>query len=310
MGLVLAAQAQQSAQSSLFMLNPFQWNPAYAGLDYSLSATGGFRKQWVDLPGSPATQFLNAHLPLAIAGGGVGLKLENDAYGAERNAMAMVAYNYQMPVWQGVIGFGFGAGVAQRTLDGSKLRTPEGIYNGPVFDHSDGILPLTREQGVVNTFEAGVFYKSEWLEAGISARNLSAPSIRLNTLETTLSRSYIVTLGMHFDLNRLFTIHPSVLVRSDAIQTQTDAAVIVRYRDNIFAGSSLRGYNSNSLDAVAFIAGFKLNDHFTMGYAYDQTLSRLQDVSNGSHEIILTYNLNKAFGQGRLPRIIYNPRSL
>ena len=56
--------AQQPAQYSLYNLNKFNFNPAYAGLDNSLSVTGVYRSQWVGLPGKPVTQNINAHMPL------------------------------------------------------------------------------------------------------------------------------------------------------------------------------------------------------------------------------------------------------
>ena len=58
------------------------------------------------------------------------------------------------------------------------------------------------------------------------------------------------------------------------------------------------------------MGGFKLSEKITLAYAYDLTLSELSQVSNGSHEIMINYNLGKALGKGKPPRIIYNPRNL
>ena len=84
----------------------------------------------------------------------------------------------------------------------------------------------------------------------------------------------------------------------------------MRYNEKFLAGTSFRGYNANSIDAVAIIAGIKLGENISMAYAYDLTLSGLNAVSYGTHEIMLNYNLNKPVGKGRPPKIIYNPRSL
>ena len=77
------------------------------------------------------------------------------------------------------------------------------------------------------------------------------------------------------------------------------AATIVQHQ-NLF----------DSADAVALIGGIKLNEKITFGYSYDLTLSGLSNVSNGTHEVLLNYNLGKQIGQGKPPIIIYNPRSL
>ena len=132
----------------------------------------------------------------------------------------------------------------------------------------------------------------------------------MNTLSFQLDRTYFFNAGYRFDLGKNITLRPSVLVKSNISQTQIDFSLITRYNENIFIGASFRGYQSESLDAVALIGGFKLNEKFTLGYSYDLTLSNLKAVSNGSHEIVINYNMGKQIGKGRPPKIIYNPRSL
>ena len=105
-------------------------------------------------------------------------------------------------------------------------------------------------------------------------------------------------------------ILPSVLTKSDFRQTQMEFSTIVKYNDNIFGGVSFRGYESNSIDALAIIAGFNINEHVTLAYSYDISLSQLNTVNGGSHEVMINYNLNRPIGAGRLPNIIYNPRFL
>ena len=304
---------QQPAQYSLFMMNKLNWNPAYAGLDNSLSATGVYRAQWAGLEGNPITQNVNVHMPLYILSSGIGINLENDELGAERRTTGTVSYNYQLPVGRrGLLAIGLSAGLAQRTLDGSKLRTPDGDYDidASVIIHNDGLLPISQINASAATFGAGIYYYSERFEAGLAARNLSEPIVDLDAISLVLKRTFFFNAGGHFDLGGSLSLHPSLLARSDLAQTQTDIAAILQYNDNIFGGASFRGYNSDNIDAVAFIAGFKLSENVTLAYAYDLTLSTLNQVSNGSHEVMINYNLNKRLGTGRPPKVIYNPRTL
>ena len=307
------AYGQQPAQYSLFMMNKLNWNPAYAGLDNSLSATGVYRAQWAGLEGNPVTQNVNVHMPLYILSSGIGINLENDELGAERRTTGTVSYNYQLPVGRrGLLAIGLSAGLAQRTLDGSKLRTPDGDYDidASVIIHNDGLLPISQINASAATFGAGIYYYSERFEAGLAARNLSEPIVDLDAISLVLKRTFFFNAGGHFDLGGSLSLHPSLLARSDLAQTQTDIAAILQYNDNIFGGASFRGYNSDNIDAVAFIAGFKLSENVTLAYAYDLTLSTLNQVSNGSHEVMINYNLNKRLGTGRPPKVIYNPRTL
>ncbi|MCB0592854.1 MAG: type IX secretion system membrane protein PorP/SprF [Lewinellaceae bacterium] len=310
---VSMAFGQQPAQYSLFMMNKLNWNPAYAGLDNSLSATGVYRAQWTGLEGNPVTQNVNFHLPLYVLSSGIGVNLENDELGAERRTTGTVSYNYQLPVGRrGLLAIGLSAGMAQRTLDGARLRTPDGEYDIPdaVIIHNDDLLPISQINAAAATFGAGLYYYSERFEAGFAARNLSEPTVNLDAISLQLKRAFFFNAGAHFDLGESLSLHPSLLVRSDLAQTQTDVAAILRYNDNIFGGASFRGYNSDNIDAVAIIAGFKLSDNITLAYAYDLTLSTLNQVSNGSHEVMINYNLNKRLGTGRPPKVIYNPRTL
>ena len=309
-------RGQQPAQYSMYMLNQLNWNPAYAGLDHSLSLTGVYRRQWNGLIESnsgdyvgPTSQYVGVHMPLYLASGGVGLQLENDQLGAERWTSVTLAYNYQLFLGSGILSFGIGGGLIQRSLDGSKLRTPDGNYEGnTIIEHNDNILPTGTVSAQVPSFNAGVYFQGEWLEAGLAVRHLVEEKADFTTFSLQLTRNYFFTLGLNFDVGNSFSIHPSAFVRSDFIQTQTDLSVRVRYNDNVFGGLGLRGYNSDNIDAVTFMAGFKLNENINFGYAYDLILSDLNVVSNGSHEIMLNYNLNKRIGAGRLPNIIYNPR--
>jgi type IX secretion system PorP/SprF family membrane protein len=305
--------AQQPAQYSLFSFNTLNWNPAYAGLDHSLSVTGIYRSQWQGIEGNPVTQNVSVHMPLYIIRSGVGINLENDELGAERRTTANLMYNYQLQLGsKSLLTLGASGGYAQRSLDGQKLRTPGGNYTDatPIF-HNDDILPISNIRANVLTFGAGLYFYSERFEAGASVRHLNEPSVQLSDqLSLQLERAYFFSAAAHFDLSSSLSLHPSVLVRSTVVQTQTDLAAIFRYNNNIMGGASLRGYDSNSLDAIALILGFNLSEKISVAYAYDFTLSAINQVSNGSHEIMINYNLNQRIGTGRPPKIIYNPRSL
>ncbi len=313
--LAVLGFSQQPAQYSLYMMNQLNWNPGYAGLEHSLSVTGGFRQQWVGLEGAPSSQFVSAHMPLYIARGGIGIHLENDELGARQQTSSYISYNYQIVSDAGILSLGVSAGFVQFTLDGSKLRTPDGNYlegvGGMVIDHQDGLLPLAAINTMTNTFGAGVYFQSEKLELGLGVRHLNEPSLDLEGLSLPLKRAFFLNAGYQIEASSSLLLMPSLMVQSDLVQTQTNVGLIAQYNENIFGGASYRGAHSTpSQDAVAIIVGFKLSENMKLAYAYDLTLSPLNNVSNGSHEIMINYNLNKRIGSGRPPRVIYNPRSL
>lgn len=312
---LLSQQAQQAAQYSLYNFNRYAINPAYAGLDNSLSVTGVFRSQWTGLEGSPTTQGINLHMPLYFLRGGFGLSLENEVLGAEVNTSMMVAYNYWIELSKkSILTIGLSGGLIQKTIDGTKLRAPGGTYNEPlVFTHNDNFILETKESAQAPTAGIGIYFQTPKLEAGLYINNLLGSSFTINAnqpVDIQLNRNYFFTLAGNLDIGRNLVLRPSLLVKSDEIQFQTDISATVQYNGNIFGGLSLRGYNSDSIDSIVLMGGFKLSEKLTLAYAYDLTLSVLNTVSNGSHEIMLNYNLNKIIGGGTLPKVIYNPRFL
>ena len=305
--------AQQPAQYSMYMWNKYAFNPAYAGMENSLSFTGIYRNQWVGLDGAPETQGVNVHMPFYFAGGGLGIGLENETIGSWRQTMTMVTYDYQAEMGStGVLSIGLSAGLLQRELDGTKVRTPGGNYNEELnlIEHQDPSILEQVQKGTAPTFHAGVFYQSEKLEVGISAMNLLESKVSLSSFGFKPDRTYFAYVGYQLELSRKLVATPSILFKSSTEQTQIDMSVLMRYNENIFFGSSFRGYNSDSRDAIAVMGGIKLSERSMLGYSHDISISKLQTVNSGTHEIMFNYNIGKAIGKGRPPHIIYNPRSL
>ncbi len=307
----LRLAAQQPAQYSMYMLDPMRWNPAYAGLEQSLSLTGTYRQQWTGLEGSPAGQRLSAHLPLYFLSSGFGVQLENDQIGARQFTTVSLAYNYQLRLGAGTLALGGSVAWAQLNLDGSKLRTPDGQYDPEdgIFVHNDALLPTTKINATLNTFSAGLYYQSESLEGGLSVDHLSEPVAALDAVDWQLRRVFYGSVRVHLPLGSNLLLHPSVWGRSDAVQTQLDFSLLAEYNNNIFGGASFRGYSRETIDGLAVIAGFKLSEKVRIAYAYDIPLSRLRTVHNGSHEIMINYNLQQRIGAGVPPPIIYHPRA-
>ena len=313
---VFTAFGQQNGQYSLYMLNKYQFNSAYAGLDNSLSLTGVFRSQWLGLEGSPSMQNVNAHMPLYYLRGGIGLNIENMNIGAQQNLSATMSYSYHMPVGdEGILSIGAGGGFFQKTIDGSKLRTPDGDYqeNIPVINHNDPFLSEISQNAITPIFNAGIYFQTERLEIGASATNLIEPDVSImldDNVNIQLKRHYLLSLAYNWELGNSLSVQPSMMVKSDLQETQVEISTIIEYNDNIFGGVAFRGYNKNTIDAATFLAGTKLSEKITLAYSYDLTLSSYNSVSRGSHEILINYNLNKKIGAGIPPRIIHNPRFL
>jgi type IX secretion system PorP/SprF family membrane protein len=311
LGMVTAfyADGQQWPQYSLYSWNQFAFNPAYAGMDGSLSFTGVFRKQWVGLDGSPSSQHANLHLPVELLNSGFGLYLSNDRIGAEQAVGVGMAYSYRLPLGsETVLAAGINGQWMQYTLNGGRLRTPQGSYEGGGIDHNDGLLPEGRFGASTTELGAGLYLENPRFQLGVSMQNALEPSFSQNDVLYTLDRTYIGFAGTRVDIGRHWQWLPSVLAKSNGTQWQVDWTNLLGYDGNFFGGLTFRGYDRLSVDAFAALAGVRLNDKFFLGYAYDFSISSLRRVNEGSHEVILKYNLRKAIGKQRIPPVIYSPR--
>ncbi len=306
----VAAVAQQPMQQSQYMFNKYQMNSAYAGFDYSLSITGVYRSQWNEFVTAPISQNINAHLPMYLLNGGIGINVVNEQIGYFNNTMGVVSYNYVYESSLGLFSGGLKLGFMQSTLNGSALRSPDGIYEGSIFNHNDQVLSENSNIGIGVQYGAGVYFIGDFFEAGFSVSELPSHTISINDTKVELVPYINFYVETEIMLNDELSLSPSMLIRTDLKETQTDISVIAKLTGNIFGGIGLRGYSSRTIDAGVLIAGWRFNENYKLSYAYDIGLSALRSSHEGTHEILLNYNLNKLIKAGLPPKIIYNPRFL
>jgi len=307
--LTAAAVGQQQGQYSMSALNKYSFNPAYAGLDFSLSANLMYRNQWEGLSGNPSDLHINAHIPYYLWSGALGGIIERQSFGNFSQTSASGSYNFVQSALGGLVSLGGRVGVTTLQLDGESIITPEGEY-GSFVSHNDPILLEAVDQGFGFKWDLGAYYYSKRLEAGVSISQLPQSKINLERFSFDNSTHATGFFQFNFDLVNEIELMQSILLKTDFNQVQTELSSIFRINGNIFGGINLRGYNSQSMDAMAIIVGMKLGDHYTLSYSYDVGLSQLRRTHEGTHEILLNYNLRKIIGTGQPPKIIYNPRYL
>lgn len=302
--------AQQVEQYSMQALNLEQYNPAYTGIKQAIEVKGVLRRQWTSFPGSPSATVLNAHMPLFIARGGIGLNFKKLNIGAQQNTAIGISYSFHQPLNSGILSGGINLMYSQFQLDGSLIRTPDGDYSEPGFiNHHDQKLVKEISSIDIPHLSLGVAYIGENFKSGVSLLNANQPIGKKDSLSYTYNRHLLFNTAFKISLGSNITLRPSVIVRTDFKKVQTEITALFEYNDNITLGVAFRGYNSNTIDAVPIITGIHLNDYLSLYYSYDVGLSRLRTSHTGSHEIMLNYSLSKTIGKGKPPIIIYNPRT-
>ncbi len=292
------------------MLDKYQHNPAYGGLDYSLVANVHVRNQWQGLAESPSDILFNANMPFYIWSGAVGIQVSKKSLGVLSLVNVAGSYNYVLDLGNGLWSNGLRVGISQLGVDGNAIITPDGIYTGGSVNHRDPILTPEGINGIGLSWELGTYYKSDKAEGGLSLQGLPGSDFGLEQFIFNKKLHATAFIQYKFSVFSKFELLQSILLKSDFNIVQSDITSIIRINGNVFGGIGLRGYSSKSLDAISIILGVKVSKHLTLTYSYDAGISGIRRVNEGSHELLVNYNLQKAIRTGLPPRIIYNPRYL
>ncbi len=309
MFFAIEVRAQQATQYSLFMLHPFGFNPAMSSVESDIILTGVNRQQWSGLLGRPKSSMLSVQVPIPYVKGGFGILFEKDIIGASGSNKVELSYSQSVALGgNNFLSIGAAIGLNLYELDGAKLRTPEGVYVGGNIFHSDDKLSssLLQTRALTNAF--GCHLSTNIVHIGIGVSNLLPTKADLSIVSVEYKRTFFGYLTKTFDLQN-FKLTPSVLAKSNGTVSQIEAALQARYAQ-VTIGVGYRGYSTYTSDAMNFMAGYHLTDNLLVAYCYDLGVSKLKDVHNGSHEIMLKYNLRNIISTGIYPKVIYNPRFL
>lgn len=303
--------AQHGMQSSLYMFDRYAFNPAFGGMESSLAANLQYRTQWAGLEGNPKSYMINAHMPFYLWQGAVGIELFNESIGAEKQTSFMASYNYIKETPVGLFSVGLRAGLLQNSLDGTKLRAPDGVYEGSIIDHQDINLPNGAVSGIAPLVEAGLYYAGEYFEAGLSMTGFYPGGISLGeNIHADPNPTYYFFGEYFIESFDQISLYPVVMIKTDLVETQAELSVRAEWENIATAGIGYRGFGNKNLDALILSAGVRLSPKFYLNYAYDIGLSNLSSAHQGTHELLIRYNLGKTIGAGLPPRTIYNPRNL
>jgi type IX secretion system PorP/SprF family membrane protein len=284
--------SQQDPLSSHYMFNTLTYNPGVAGTSGLICATALNRQQWVGFKGAPSTTVFNISAPVAPfrIKSGVGLLIESDNIGFDKDINLSLSYSYLMDVGTGKLGIGLSLGMLNKTLSPEWL-IPGGDVHTPAS--GDPLIPENKESIVAFDAGFGLYYKAEKYYAGLSVTHLNQPKIKFSKGTPYISRHYYLTAGYTLQLpNPSLELLPSLFAFSDGKVTQFTVTSLIRYNKKVWGGVSYRAG-----DALTGLLGFELYNGVRIGYAYDFTLSDIRKNSSGSHEFVVNYCFDLSLGK-------------
>lgn len=294
--LSLTTQAQQAPQISQYMFHGMFINPAYAGYREQLNLTGIYRNQWTGVEGAPRTGSLAVDGTVNDDRVGLGLNIIADKIGATTNlgAYANYAYRIKFDTYEGVprtLAIGIAGGVAQQSLNGTKLNPDE-----------TNDLRLLNQQKTVTMPDArvGVLYNTDRFYAGISADNIGVHFLKpkkdpTRLLPETKINIYMLA-GYLLPLSEGLAVRPSMMLKNAlAGPSSLDLNAYLLIQQMVWVGATYRTgvtlFNKNTdsklekSSAIVLGAQFYLGERFRLGYSYDRSLKTTATLGPSSHEI-------------------------
>jgi type IX secretion system PorP/SprF family membrane protein len=276
--------AQQQAMYTQYMFNGLVINPAYAGSQETFVATGLFRKQWLGINNAPQTQAFSAHSPLdklykkKRPGSNVSLGviiLKDEVAITNQTGVAFV-YAYRIRLAnKASLAMGLQAGMSQMVIKYSQLGV------------DDPSFLIGNVSELVPNFGGGIYYNTRKFYAGFSAPAMLQKRWDDFGANTSLQPECFLSMGYVFDLRSpLMKLKPNLLMkRVKGNPVQFDLNCNLYLSDRVELGVSWRSFES-----VSGMVRVGLNSRFTLGYAYDMPSgSELSELSNGSHEMSISY---------------------
>ncbi len=105
--------SQQDPLSSQYMFNTLTYNPGVAGTSGMICATALNRQQWVGFKGAPSTTLFNVSAPISLfkRKHGVGLVIETDNVGFDKDLRLSAVYSFLLDLSIGTLGIGVNLGM-------------------------------------------------------------------------------------------------------------------------------------------------------------------------------------------------------
>lgn len=315
--IVLPSIAQQRPQYTQYIFNNYLLNPALSGIENYTDVKIGHRAQWLGIENAPKTSFFSAHWslggeylwknPLSLpekgddpmsrsymqnytsspAHHGMGVIAVSDKAGPISRFDAGLTYAYHLQMSSTYnLSVGVYAGVSRIALDMSAIK---------LETETDPALGNALASQFKPDVALGLWYYGARFFAGASIQQILPMKLAFtNNANYETGKTvphFFVIWGYRSFIDEDISATPSVMLRKvENLPFTFDVNLKLDYKDKIWLGGSYR-----KSDSFSALVGFNFKNIVNLTYAYDLTASDLRTISNGSHEIVLGFQLNNAY---------------
>lgn len=275
--------AQQISSHTQFSDNLYSINPAVAGnLPYN-PLVMSFKEFWSGIDNAPQLNSLGVHTSLTDRVG-IGGKAFSYSAGLTNKSGIEATYSYNLPISGSEdgpkIAFGLSGFLYQYKLKKDQIK---------MEDPNDNAIAFSAEKLIVPDASFGTYLFGKDYSVGIAVSQLFNRKVNMmnkDYLEQKQVRHYFLHGDYQYNINDNYGVKGSLLVKYiESGIIQSDITLKGIFYNTAWAGVSFR-----TSDAVSFLVGVS-KSRFTLGYAYDLSISDIRKYSRGSHELMLIYVL-------------------
>jgi len=285
--LLLIAQVSRAQQDPMFTQYNFNTqtiNPAYAGTWESMGFLVLGRYQWVGMEGAPTTYTFSLQTPTRNKNVALGLNVVNDKVGREQRLGLFGDYSYRLRIGdESFLRLGLKMGV-------TNYNNNLSLYAQNDEDGRDPAAEGETDARYAFNYGVGAFLYSERYYVGFSVPKIINNKFENSTsnLSTTAEmRNFFLTAGYVANLSEDIKFKPTFLAKTIyGAPVEFDFTANFLLRNKFLLGAMYR-----TGDSYGFIAQWIFDKKLRIGYAIDFTTTPLQSFHNGSHELMVSYEL-------------------
>lgn len=295
--------AQQFPNYTLFYMNKYAINPAAAGVNGNTNLSLTAREESVGFEGTPKTHsfsidsritgrnnifkklFKNTSSSRNRASGNVGwgLYLYSDLNGPIDKTGVNGTYSYHIELDESQLSFGISLVLFQLSIQKGGFITDDGqLENDPLLMGGDESIWITDAN-------FGVYYSAKNFYMGYSSMQLFNSFAQFGSNgqgEYKLTRLHNLMGGYNYNINRIFGLEPTVLLRVDEkLNMQANLGFRVNYNQKFWGGLYYKTMNT-----LSFHCGLKY-DKYYIAYAFDYGLNSMSYQTWGTHELVIAVSL-------------------
>ena len=283
------SNAQQLNHSSQFIINKAIYSPSLIGVENDLEVVLNYRNQWAGMENAPTTLLLSLAKDFSEKKYAIGGVLLSESLGVTKRHYMSISYAYDVKLADDyLLSFGLASSMTNYITDASMLVLTE--YNDNVISNQVSMRSFSPDFNFGLTIKHKDFYAGMGINNLVESKlNLFSDNVDYQLLPMDLSRHIFIYGVYRYNMEK-FNLTPFGLVkRASNAPSQVELGGKVRHIDSGF----WTGITYRHQDAFSIALGYEMLQQFEMAYAYDFTISKLRQVSSGSHEITLRYFIDK-----------------